>query len=132
MKKWIAFFLVFFLVIVIIFSIYRMHALNERSVSTSMILTRGTDIYPSVQVNGELYEWRKGSAIIRDLPDGVLYYGELIHVEGVTPNSDSEFVSVFDASGQIYITENSCENIYICLTTSWLESAIVIFDHVLY
>ena len=65
--------------------------------STNTLL--GADeIYPTIMVQGHLYEWRKGAAICNGLPDDCVYYGELIHVEGERPNNDSEFVSVFPSA----------------------------------
>lgn len=85
-------------------------------------------IYPTIMIQGHLYEWRKGAAICNELPDDCVYYGELIHVEGEMPNNDSEFVSVFSVSGQIYTMPQTDTVIYLCLTTDWMENTVVVFD----
>jgi hypothetical protein len=86
------------------------------------------EIYPTIMVEGNLYEWRKGAAICSELPDDCVYYGELIHVEGETPNNNNEFVSVFSVSGQIYTVPETDTVVYLCLTTDWLENTVVVFD----
>jgi hypothetical protein len=86
------------------------------------------EIYPTIMVEGNLYEWRKGAAISSELPDDCVYYGELIHVEGETPNNNNEFVSVFSVSGQIYTVSQTDTVVYLCLTTDWLENTVVVFD----
>lgn len=85
-------------------------------------------IYPTIMIQGHLYEWRKGAAICNELPDDCIYYGELIHVEGEMPNNNSEFVSVFSVSGQIYTMSKTDTVIYLCLTTDWMEKTVVAFD----
>jgi hypothetical protein len=86
------------------------------------------EIYPTIMVEGNLYEWRKGAAISSELPDDCVYYGELIHVEGETPNNNNEFVSEFSVSGQIYTVPQTDTVVYLCLTTDWLENTVVVFD----
>ena len=86
------------------------------------------EIYPTVMVQGQLYEWRKGAAICKELPNNCVYYDEVTHVEGQTPASDSEFVSVFSVSGQIYTVPENGDCVYLCLTTDWLNETIVVFD----
>lgn len=87
-----------------------------------------TEIYPTVMVNGQLYEWRKGAAICNSLPNDCVYYGDLTHIEGETPTYDSEFVSAFSVSGQIYTIPQNDDCVYLCLTTDWLNETIVVFD----
>jgi len=90
-----------------------------------------TEIYPTVMVDGQLYEWRKGVAICNELPNDSVYYGELTHVEGETPTNDCEFVSVFSVSGQIYTISENDEYVYLCLTTDWLNETFVVFDKII-
>ena len=98
----------------------------DNSGSTTLL---GADkIYPTVMVQGQLYEWRKGAAICNELPDECVYYGDLVHVEEETPNNDGEFASVFSVSGQIYTTPQSDTVVYLCLTTDWLDNTVVVFD----
>ncbi len=96
----------------------------------SFTLPGAVKIYPTIMVQDHLYEWRKGAAICNELPDDCVYYGELIHVEGEKPNNDSEFVSVFSVSGQIYTMPQTDTIIYLCLTTDWLDNTVVVFDFV--
>ena len=94
-------------------------------------LTGGTDIYPTVMVDGKLYEWRKGRAICETVPDDGVYYGEVSYVYGKTPTKDCEFMSVFMVSGQIYTIPGNDELVYLRLTTDlspdWLNEKVVIF-----
>ncbi len=85
-------------------------------------------IYPTVMVQGEFYEWRKGAAICSELPDDCVYYGEVIHVDGETPGGDREFVSLFPVNGQIYTVPQTDAVVYLCITTPWMENTIVVFD----
>ena len=102
---------------------------RERKIGGSL-LPGAEKIYPTVMVQGELYQWRKeGRAIWKELPENCVYYGEVVHVKGKTPKDDCEFVSVFSVEGQIYISQDE-ESIYLCLTTDWLDNTIVVFDFV--
>jgi hypothetical protein len=96
--------------------------------NTTGTLPGADEIYPTVMVEGRFYEWRRGAAICSELPEGCVYYGELVHIEGETPNDNKEFVSVFSASGQIYTVPQTDNVVYLCLTTDWLENTVVAFD----
>ena len=96
--------------------------------SSAGTLMGDTEIYPTVMVDGRLYEWRKGMALCNELPNDCLYYDEIIHVQGETPGNDCEFVSVFSVSGQIYTIVENDEFVCLRLTTDWLNEAAVIFD----
>lgn len=85
------------------------------------------EIYPTVMVDGELYEWHKGAAICNELPEGNELYGVIKHITKEIPESNCEFASVFDAEGEIYTVSGS-DSIYLKLTTSWLDNVIVKFD----
>lgn len=88
-----------------------------------------TEVYPTVMVDGELYEWRKGRAICLDVPEDLVYYGQIIHVDKNRPKNDCEFRAIFDVSGDIYICpSDGC--VYICITTDWMEDTFVVFDPV--
>ena len=78
--------------------------------SSAGTLMGDTEIYPTVMVDGRLYEWRKGRALCNELPN------------------DCEFVSVFSVSGQIYTIVENDEFVCLRLTTDWLNEAAVIFD----
>lgn len=97
-------------------------------VKTEGTLPGALEIYPTVMVNDHLYEWRKGAAIIKELPEDVVLYGDIIHVEGNAPQNNCEFVSTFDATGEIYTDENNSNLLYLKITTEWLENTFVIFD----
>ena len=86
------------------------------------------EIYPAVMVEGQVYEWRRGTAICEALPEDCVYYGEVSHAEGDVPANDCDFVSVFLVSGQIYTVPNDAGRIYLCLTTDWMENSVVVFD----
>ncbi len=86
------------------------------------------EIYPTVMVNGKLYEWGEVGYNRDGIPEGSVYYGELTHVEGETPSGDGEFVSVFSVSGQIYTAPQDDTVVYLCLTTEWLDNTVVVFN----
>ena len=92
-------------------------------------LTGGTDIYPTVMVEGQRYKWKTTS--LEDVPDDGVYYGEVSYVYGKTPTKDCEFMSVFMVSGQIYTIPGNDELVYLRLTTDlspdWLNEEVVIF-----
>jgi len=91
-------------------------------------LVGAVKIYPTVMVDGKLYQWRRGSAICSELPDGCVFYGEVTHVKGEKPVNNGEFVSVFAVSGEIYTVTENDDCVYLCLTTDWLNETIVVFD----
>ena len=99
--------------------------LNNNGTGTLM---GDTEIYPTVMVNGQLYEWRKGVAICDELPNDSVYYGEVTHIDEETPTKDCEFVSAFSVSGQIYTVLENENCVYLCLSTDWLNETIVVFD----
>lgn len=85
------------------------------------------EVYPTVMVDGKLYEWRRGRAICDALPSNCTYYGQVIHIGRNSPQGDCEFASTFLANGDIYtLRDDDC--VYICLTTDWLKDTIVVFD----
>lgn len=87
------------------------------------------EVYPTVMVDGKLYEWRKGRAICLDVPEDCVYYGQVIHVVEKHPKNDCEFASVFNISGDIYVCpSDGC--VYICVTTYWMKDTFVVFDPV--
>ena len=104
-----------------------LNMLNPKDDSAGTLMG-DTEIYPTVMVDGQLYEWRKGAAIRAELPNNSAYYGEVTHVEGKTPRNNCEFVSVFSVSGQIYTISENDECVYLCLTTDWLNETVVVFD----
>ena len=101
---------------------------DENEIISEGTLPGALEIYPTVMVNNHLYEWRKGSAIVKELPDDTVLYGDITHVEGNTPQNNCEFVSTFDVTGEIYTIESNPNLVYLKITTEWLEDTIVIFD----
>lgn len=88
----------------------------------------GSDkIYPTIMVDNTLYEWRLGVALVDELPIGSTYYGKINHTSRTTPEKDCELVSVFPASGRIFVNHNE-DLVYLELTTDWLENQLVIFE----
>ena len=88
-----------------------------------------TEVYPTVMVDGKLYEWRKGRAICVTVPEDLVHYGQIIHVDKNRLKNDCEFRAIFDVSGDIYICpSDGC--VYICVTTDWMEDTFVVFDPV--
>lgn len=85
------------------------------------------EIYPTIMVDGTLYEWHLGVALIDELPVGSTYYGKIKHTDRTTPENDRELVSVFNASGRIFIDPVE-DLIYLELTTDWLEKQLIIFE----
>ena len=91
------------------------------------------EIYPTVMVGNNKYEWRRGAAICEALPENCEYYGKVNHVEDAdAPENNCDFVSVFTVSGQIYTVPGDYETVYLCLTSDWMEdwlnNTIVVFD----
>ena len=87
------------------------------------------EVYPTVMVDGKLYEWRKGRAICVTVPEDLVYYGQVTHVVEKHPKNNCEFASVFNLSGDIYICpSDGC--VYICVTTYWMKDTFVVFDPV--
>lgn len=88
-----------------------------------------TEVYPTVMVDGKLYEWRKGRAICVTVPEDLVHYGQIIHVDKNRPKNDCEFRAIFGVSGDIYICpSDGC--VYICVTTYWMKDTFVVFDPV--
>lgn len=100
------------------------------------------EIYPTVLVDGEIYQWRMGRAVMNEDVEGhstydpqeflqdMECYGEIIKGSGDHPEQDRELVCVFDASGSIYLDPNDEKVIYLWLTTDWFEDGVIAFDRV--
>lgn len=104
----------------------------ESEITGPSTLLGSEEIYPVVMVQDQRYEWRKGKAVVSELPENCTYYGEIVHAEGENPVNDCEFVSEFAVSGQIYTLAQDDSVVYLCLTTDWTENAVVAFDAVEY
>lgn len=110
---------------------------NSGGVSGGPTLPGADEIYPTVMVNGSLYEWRRGRAILDEVPEGAAYYGPVDHIAGKTPEKDGEFASAFAVTGEIYywpkkpsIPEASCVYLVLSSGDDWLEETVVAFDKV--
>ncbi len=99
----------------------------DRNINHEGTLPGTSEIYPTVMVDGRLYEWRRGRAI-GGRPKDSVYYGEINHVDGKKPTENCDFVSVFSVSGQIYTVPGITDCVYLCLTTDWMENKNVTFD----
>lgn len=111
-------------IIIITLGMFRFHKNNG-----SGTLPGAEEIYPTVMVNGKLYEWYngEGNAIYGELPDNCEFYGEINHTKENIPKKNCEFASVFDVRGEIYTTSGN-EFIFLKLTTSWTENTVVKFE----
>lgn len=87
------------------------------------------EIYPAVMIGEKLYEWRRGAAVCEEMPEGCLYYGQVLHVVKEKPEHDCEFASVFSVSGDIFTIPGG-ECAYLRLTTEWMTDRIIAFDMV--
>lgn len=101
--------------------------LAEKDELNGCLIPGGNEIYPTIMVDDILYEWRFGVALIDELPVGSIYYGRIKHTNGTTPENNCELVSVFSASGRIFVDPNK-DLIYLELSTDWLEKQLVIFE----
>lgn len=104
-------------------------ARKEADAASGGTLYGADQVYPTVMVDGALYEWHRGSAIaFSGLPEGSEYYGEISHTDEETPRTDGEFASLFPVSGAIYTVPGDDAAVYLRLTTDWMEDAVVRFD----
>lgn len=103
---------------------------KSSSESFGPMLPGADEIYPTVMVNGELYEWRKGRAIQDKLPDSSNYEADIEHSNEKVPVGNYEFISTFDVTGEIYTVpdDNSC--VYLLISTDWFQEGVVAFDRV--
>lgn len=100
---------------------------KEDDILFGELLPGQNEIYPTIMVDGTLYEWLWGKAVIDELPVGSTYYGKIKHTSRTTPENDCEFVSVFPASGRIFVDPNE-DLLYLELTTDWLDRKIITFE----
>ncbi len=128
--KWVAAAACLCVILIIVFTLIpgTVFRAVKNEINAEGTLPGALQIYPTVMVNNHLYEWRKGAAIVKELPDDIVLYGNITHAEGNTPQNNCEFVSVFDVAGEIYTVENNSDSVYLKITTEWLDNTIVIFD----
>ena len=104
-------------------------ARKEADAAPGGTLYGADQVYPTVMVDGALYEWHRGSAIsFSGLPEGSEYYGAISHTDAETPTKDGEFASLFPVSGAIYTVPGDDTAVYLQLTTDWMEDSVVRFD----
>lgn len=133
-------FLVVLLFILIVGLIVRSVIRSHMKDPTKEIYSELGEINPTVLVNGEYYEWRKGNAILTrqfadEEPDwekekGMIYYGKIKRTRSDLPKKDREFASSFKATGKIYLDPKFDDIIYLKVNTEWLEDKFVIFDKI--
>ena len=85
--------------------------------------------YPTILVNGQMYEWKQSDAMVDSLPVGCIYCGEINRIGDSIPKNNCDFVSDFFAIGEVYI-DSATDLVYINITTDWLNDSIVIFEPV--
>lgn len=85
--------------------------------------------YPTVLVNGKMYEWKQNDAVVDSLPADCIYCGKINHIGSNTPENNCDFVSDFFAVGEVYI-DSSIDLVYIKIKTDWLDGCIAIFEPV--
>ena len=105
---------------------------NARADSGGSTTLYGADeVYPTVMVDGALYEWHRGSAIrFEGLPEKSLFYDDVTHTDEVTPQRNGEFASLFEVEGKIYTVPGDENVVYLQITTDWMEDTVVQFDRV--
>ncbi len=123
LKKYIVFFCILAFTISLV-------GCKQDSVSGGPTLPGADEIYPTVMVEEELYEWRHGKAILEKLPDNSTHYASIEHSDKEIPSENNEFVSTFDATGDIYTIPNDNSCVYLRISTDWMEESVVIFDKV--
>ena len=103
---------------------------GSSSESGGPTLPGADEIYPTVMVEGQLYEWRRGSAILDKLPDSSNYEANIEHSNEKIPTGNYEFVYTFEVTGEIYTNpdDNSC--VYLLISTDWIQEGVVAFDKV--
>lgn len=103
---------------------------TNNSESGEPTLPGADEIYPTVMVEGQLYKWRQGRAVLDKLPDSSKYEADIEHSNEKVPTENYEFVSTFDVTGEIYTIpdDNSC--VYLLISTDWMQEKVVVFDKV--
>ena len=99
---------------------------EAREQSDGCTLPGATEINPAVMVNGQVYTWT-GMAN-SGIPDGYNYVSDLTHIEGDVLSEDGQFISTFEARGQIYAHPDRPDRVYIQITTDWLDGEYVEFS----
>ena len=99
---------------------------EAREQSDGCTLPGATEINPAVMVNGQVYTW--AGMANSGIPDGYNYVSDLTHIEGDVLSEDGQFISTFEARGQIYSHPDRPDRVYIQITTDWLQEKLVQFS----
>jgi hypothetical protein len=96
-------------------------------------LPGATEINPAVMYNGSIYYWNSMAGPVNKLPQGILpkgyeYVGDIKYNSDEKLTQDLQFIAKFEATGQLYYSKNDPDNVYICITTFWLDDAYVKFS----
>lgn len=96
-------------------------------------LPGATDINPAVMYNGNIYYWESMAGPSYKLPQGSLpkgyeNVGDIIYSSSENLTEELQFTATFDATGQLYYNKDNPDNVYISITTYWLENAYVKFS----
>lgn len=103
---------------------------EEGSESGGPTLPGADEIYPTIMVEGELYEWRRGRAILEELPSNLTYYASIEYISEETPIENNQLVAAFDVTGDIYTMVDDISCVYLIVSTDWMDEAVVAFDKV--
>jgi hypothetical protein len=105
---------------------------NQMMTSGEPTLYGSSEIYPSLMYDEKIYTWTKMAEITSKYPKGVLpdgynYVGDITHESTGKLTENFQFVAKFEAEGQVFYNHNNLSNLYICITTDWLDNSYVIF-----
>ena len=108
---------------------------EERIGESSGTIPGADEIYPTILIDGNYYEWKRGRAILMDYAGRPLplsgeteYYGEIIHTDNDYPTMDKELVCTFNVTGSVYINPKEKSSIYLVISTDWMTDTVVVFD----
>lgn len=98
-------------------------------------------IRPMVMVNGKLYRWTgmskeflfQGSEVYQMgdaatvLPEGYTAAGEISGITEEVPFEELQLRAGFEATGTVYVNEQTPEAVYVLMTTDWLTDTYIRF-----
>lgn len=98
-------------------------------------------IRPMVMVNGKLYRWTgmskeflfQGAEVYRIgdsstvLPEGYTAFGEISGITEEVPSEELQLRAGFEATGTVYVSEQTPEAVYIYMTTDWFSDSYIRF-----
>lgn len=105
---------------------------KEEIASGQPTLYGANEIYPAMMYDGKIYKWDKMAEKTSKIPQGILpegydYVGDINYVSTGKLTEDFQFIAKFEAKGQVYFNKNDPGNLYICITTDWIDNSYVIF-----